>query len=98
MGTDQAALVAQYEEDGDSHLATQKPCRLQQKAGKSMQNFIERILTLALEAHRYLDQPLVQTILVDVLNDGVKNDDIAKRSIKASPGTINAALTIALNV
>ena len=92
-----AALVAQYEEDGDSHLATQKLRCLQQKAGESVQNFVERILRLASEAYRDLDQPLVQTILVDVLIDGVKDDAIAKRLIKAHPDTLNAALALAVN-
>ena len=71
--------AAPVEEDGDSHLATQKLCCLQQKAGKSVQNFIERILTLASEEYRDLDQPLVQTVFIDVLIDGVKDDVMAKR-------------------
>ena len=91
------ALIAQYEEDGDAHLAKQKLRRLQQKSGESVQNFAERILTLAHEAYENVDQALVQTMLVDVLIDGVQDDAIAKRLIKAHPERLNAALTIAVN-
>ena len=74
-----AGLIVQYEEDRGAHLAKQKLCRLQQKSGESVQNVAERILTLAHEAYENVDQALVQTMLVDVLIDGVQDDAIAKQ-------------------
>ena len=47
--------------------------------------------------HENVDQALVQTVLVDVLIDGVQDDAIAKRLIKVHPERLNAALTIAVN-
>ena len=91
------ALLAQYADEGDSHFAGQRLRRLQQKSGETVQNFGERILNLAGEAYDNLDQPLVQSILVNVLIDGVRDDASAKRLTKAQPTTLRDALNMAIN-
>ena len=51
------ALVAQYGDKGDAHLASPKLRRLQQKSGETIQNLGGRILSLASEAYDKVDQP-----------------------------------------
>lgn len=91
------ALTAQYAEDCDAHIAGQKLRRLTQKQGESVQSFAERIQTLAREAYQDINQPLIQTIMVDVLIDGTRDDTIARRLILERPNDLNAALTLAIN-
>ena len=91
------ALVAQYSDEGDAHLTSQKLRRLQQKSGETIQNFGGRILSLASEAYDNTGQPLVQSILMDVLIGGVRDDSVAKRLIKAQPHNFQGTLDIAIN-
>ena len=62
-----------------------------------MQNFGERILALASEAYgENLQQPLVQTMLVDILIDGIKYYCPARRLIGANPNNLDLAVNIAV--
>ena len=73
-------LLRQYSDEGEAHLALLKLRRLKQAKGESVQNFGDRIMSLAGEA--YLRQnpnnPLIQSALVEVLMEGVSNNAIAR--------------------
>lgn len=90
-------LKQHYSEEGDAHWAGQKLRRLTQRTGESIQNFVDRIITMGREAYQDINQPLVQSIMVDVLIDGTKEDSIAKRLIKERPNNLDQAMTIAVN-
>ena len=90
-------LLRQYSDEGETHLALLKLRQLKQAKGESVQNFGERILSLAGEAYvgQNANNPLIQSALVEVLVEGVSNDTIARRLIRESPDTLGEALTIA---
>lgn len=91
------ALNAQFLDDGESHLASQKLRKLSQRTGESVQNFVERILSVAQEAYDNINQPIVQNILVGTLIDGVLDDATAKKLIREMPDTLAAALELAVS-
>lgn len=90
-------LLGQFSDEGEAHLALLKLRRLKQAKGESVQNFGERIMSLAGEAYvgQNPNNPLIQSALVEVLVEGVSNDTIARRLIRESPDTLGEALTIA---
>ena len=93
-------LVAQYSDTGDSHVAQIKLKGLKQKVGESIQNFSERIYSLADEAFvgENMNNPLIQAQLVEVLITGVTNSQVARKLINERPNTLDNALALAIRV
>ena len=73
-------LLRQYSDEGEAHLALLKLRWLKQAKGESVQNFGERIMSLAGEAYvrQNTNNTLIQSALLEVLVDGVSNDAIAR--------------------
>ena len=90
-------LGQQYSDQSDVHLTQQKLRRLTQQKGESVQTFSERILGLADDAYpgHNIDNPLIQSVLIDAFIDGLTDDHIARRLIRNVPGTFNQAVQVA---
>lgn len=93
------AMSGRYSDDSDASYALQKMRRLRQSSGESVQNFAERILSLAEDAfdEDEMNDRLVQKEMIDTLIDGVKSDVISKKLLKHSPDTFTDALQVALD-
>ena len=83
-----ARLTAQYSDVSDAHIALQTLRKIKQKAGESMEAFADRVRTLSEEAYPGVDlqQPLIQNSLVEALIDGVLDDGISKKLMRARQG------------
>ena len=86
------SLTTQYLSDNEAQIAKQKLKRLMQKKGESVQNFGERILFLADRAYNDINDPVIQSSLIDILIDGVENDNLAKHLLKTPPANFHEAL------
>ena len=91
-------LFTQYSDTGDSHIAKTKLRNLKQRKGESIQNFVERIFSLGDEAFagEDLNNPLIQSTLIDTLVEGVINDSVSRKIIREKPETLDRALSLAL--
>ena len=90
-------LGQQYSDQSDVHVAQQKLGRLTQQKGESVQTFSEHILSLADDAYpgHNIDNPLIQSVLIDAFIDGLLDDHIARRLIRNVPDTFNRAVQVA---
>lgn len=91
------AMASVYADEADVEIASQKLRKIKQGGSESLQNFAERILSLAEDAYiNENDQnPLVQKDLVTALKNGVKSDRIAQKIINQKPATFDRAIQIA---
>ena len=92
------ALIGQYSDIGDNHLALQKLRRIRQKRGETIQSFVERIRSLGQEAYpnQNHNNPLIQDSLIGALIDGVCDDHIARKLIRERPDDFEDAVTISI--
>ena len=92
------AMECQFSDMADIQLLKIKLRHCQQQPKERVQNYHERFTRLAQTVHGPdFDQPVVQTFLVDQFVEGVKEDQVLKRLLKAEPKTLDAALLIAAN-
>ena len=89
------SLKDRYSDLADALFAKQTMRRSRQKKGESVQNFAERLLTLAEEAYPAADlmTPVIQSVLVEIFIDGVADDCMARRLIRTRPATLHDAVT-----
>ena len=87
-------LVQQYSDTGDRHLARQKLRRMTQRANETIQNFAQRIVSMAEDAftREELNNRFVQFTLIETFTDGVTDDRIARKLIRDRPNTFDAAV------
>lgn len=92
------SMAAVYADEADADIALQKLRRLKQSNGESLQNFAERILSLAEDAFVGQNQnnPLIQRELIETLKNGVKADSIARKLIREAPAQFDNAVQIAM--
>ena len=92
-----SALKERYSDLSDSQYAKQRLHKLKQLQFESVQNFGERILSLAQEAYpnTNMQDEMLQSTLVGVFMDGVQNDFLARKLIKTRPRTLEAAIKVA---
>ena len=92
------ALCEQYSDTSDAYVAKGKLKGMTQLPSESIQNFAERIFSLADEAFvgENLNNPLIQSMLVEVLIEGVLNDAVSRKLIRDRPGNLHDALRIAV--
>ena len=93
-----ASLCEQYSDTSDAYVAKCKLKGLTQTPSESIRNFTERIFSLADEAFvgENLNHPLIQTMLVDILIEGVLNDAVSRKLIRDRPGNLQEALRLAV--
>jgi hypothetical protein len=90
-------LRTRYSDLADVMFARQQLRRLKQKKEESVQNFFQRIVSLADESYpgQNLASTVLQEQLIEVFVDGLLDNLIAKRLIRARPGNMAAALHLA---
>ena len=90
-------LRERYSDLADVLYARQRLKRLSQKKGESVQNFFQRILSLAEESYPGQDirQPVLQEQLMEIFVDGLAESSMARRLLRVRPDTLNHALRLA---
>ena len=90
-------LRHRYSDLADTMFARQKLKRTRQKNGESVQNFYQRIISLAEESYpgHDLDGGLLQEQLVEIFVDGLLDNYMAKRLLRMRPGDMAKALHLA---
>ena len=90
-------LREQFSDTGDSLIAKQKLLRLRQNKEETIQNFAERLFSLAEEAYSAVDLPtnIVQRQLVEILTAGLKDDHIARKLLREQPADLTQAVRLA---
>ena len=90
-------LRDRYSDLADVLYARQRLKRLSQKKGESVQNFFQRIISLAEESYpgQDLRQAVLQEQLIEIFVDGLKESAMAKRLLRVRPDTLNHALRLA---
>ena len=90
-------MTARFSDLADTQYALQALKRIKQKEGENIQAFQERMLELAEEAFppNEIRQQIIQRQLVDIFIDGVRDNHVAKRLIRNSPATLQAAARVA---
>ena len=88
-------LKERYSEMTDPYLASEKCRRLKQNRGESVQNFAEKLRTMASEAFENLSAPEAQRFLVEVFQKGVNDDSLARNLIRKRFTNLDDALAFA---
>ena len=90
-------LRSRYSDLADTMFARQKLKRTRQKNGESVQNFYQRIISLAEESYpgHNLTNNVLQEQLIEIFVDGLLDNSMAKRLLRARPGNMTAALHLA---
>ena len=71
--------------------------RVKQKQGESIQNYFERILSLAEEAYNNQGGDAVERQLIDIFVDGLTNDQLKMKIFREQPNTLQRAVATATN-
>ena len=92
-----AQLRERYSDLADVLFARQRLKRLKQKKVESVQNFFQRIISLADESYpgQNLANNVIQEQLIEIFVDGLLDNNMAKRLIRARPQNTAAALHMA---
>lgn len=88
-------LRERYSEFQDPYCAQMKLRQLKQHAGELVQNFSERIQTIASEAFDNISTPEAQRFLVEVFQKGVANDRLARSLIHKKFDKLQSAVDFA---
>lgn len=68
-----------------------------QKAGETIHNYAERILSLAEDAYNNQGGDAVERQLIDIFVDGLTNDQLKMKILRDQPDTLQAAVGVATN-
>ena len=71
--------------------------KVQQKPGETVQVYAERLLTLAEDAYPAQQGAAVQRQQIDIFVDGLQEDKLKLKVLRANPQTLDAAVTTATN-
>ena len=71
--------------------------KVQQKPGETVQVYAERLLTLAEDAYPAQQGAAVQRQQIDIFVDGLQEDQLKLKVLRANPQTLDAAVTTATN-
>ena len=91
-------LRQRYSDLADVLYGRQRLKRLTQKADENIQNFFQRLVSLAEEVFpaTELGQPLLQEQLIEIFVDGIRDGATAKRLLRLRPTNMATALKLAL--
>ena len=91
-----AQLRERYSDMADVHFARQHLKRVKQKKGESVQNFFQRMVSLAEQSYPgQMTDNILQEQLIEIFVDGLLEPNMAKRLIRARPQNMAAALHMA---
>ena len=91
-------MIARYSDDADATVARQKLKKMEQKESETVQNFGERLFKQAKLAYPNVQiggDPIVQSILIEILANGAKDYAIGRALTRKKPQTLDRALEIA---
>ena len=71
--------------------------KVRQNAGENIQNYAERILSLAEEAYDNQRGDAIERQLIDILFDGLLNDQLKMKLLRDRPNTLQGAVTTCTN-
>ena len=90
-----SSIKGRYSELTDPFLAKERCRHLKQKQSESVQNFAERLGTVAADAYDDISPPHVQLDLVDIFQRGVKDDRLARNLIRKRFQKLDEAVSYA---
>ncbi|KAK6173026.1 hypothetical protein SNE40_016565 [Patella caerulea] len=93
------SLNKRFGDHADAECALQKLKTPNQGQGETVQCFGYRIKSLSEEAYSYehLNNPIVQSVLVDIFIHGVRDDRTVNKLIRDTPTTLDVALEKAIS-
>ena len=90
-------LAVRFSDVTDAQMALSLLRRVRQKQGETIQNFSERILSLAEEAYANQGDDAVERQLIDIVADGLINDQLKVKILREQPNTLQGAVATATN-
>lgn len=90
-------LSVRFSDVTDSQMALSLLRQVKQKTGETIQNYAERILSLAEEAYDNQGGNAVERQLIDIFVDGLVNDQLKMKILRDQPNTLQGAVGIATN-
>lgn len=91
------SLKTRYSDMSDMLYARQTLRKLKQGKGESVQNFYDRLISLAEEAFDADDigDDVIQQQIIEIFVDGLTSDPMARKLIRSKPNTLENALKLA---
>ena len=90
-------LAVRFSDVTDAQMALSLLRRVKQKQGETIQNYSERILSLAEEAFDNHGGDAVERQLIDIFADGLINDQLKMKILRDQPNTLQGAVALATN-
>ena len=88
-------LAVRFSDVTDAQMALSLLRQVRQKAGETIQNYSERILSLAEEAYNNQGGNAVERQLIDIFVDGLQNDQLKMKILRDLPDMLQGAVVIA---
>ena len=88
-----AELNVRFTEVTDAQHAIMLLREVQQKPGETAQVYAKRLLTLAKDAYPAQQGAAVQRQQIDIFVDGLQEDQLKLKVLRANPQTLDAAIT-----
>lgn len=92
-----AQLAVRFSDVTDAQMALSLLRQVKQKIGETIQNYAERILSLAEEAYNNQGGDAVERQLIDIFVDGLINDQLKMKILRDQPNTLQGAVGTATN-
>ena len=92
-----AQLAIRFSDVTDAQMALSLLRQVKQKQGETIQNYSERILSLAEEAYNNQGGNAFERQLIDIFVDGLLNDQLKMKIFRDQPDTLQGAVVIATN-
>ena len=89
-----AQLAVKFSDVTDNQMALSLLRQVRQKAGENIQNYAERILSLAEEAYDNQGGDAHERQLTDIFADGLLNDRLKLKILRDQPDTLQGAVAI----
>ena len=90
-------LAVRFSDVTDAQMALSLLRRVKQKQDESIQNYSERILSLAEEAYHNQGGDPVERQLIDIFVDGLINDQLKMKILREQPNTLQGAVATTTN-
>lgn len=90
-------LASRFSDVTDAQMALSLLRQVKQKQGETIQNYSERILSLAEEAYNNQGGNAVERQLIDIFVDGLLNDQLKMKILRDQPDTLQGAVLVATN-
>ena len=92
-----AQLVVRFSDVTDNQMVLSLVRQVRQKAGENIQNYPERIMSLAEEAYDNQGGDAIERQLTDIFVDGLLNDELKMKILRDQPNTLQGAVATCIN-